>query len=87
MKISSLWNCIKDAGFENAYFFAVVEDKLFYDGPDKAGIYSYFRSGRTLTEKVDKPTGNKDKSVTISGNYLIKWEPVGNGMKYVLVEV
>jgi hypothetical protein len=78
---------LKNAGFANAYFLAVVDDKLFYDGPDKTGIYSYFRDGRTLRGMIEKPTGAKDKTVTIGGQYQVKWEAVGNGMKYAFLEV
>jgi hypothetical protein len=78
---------LKQEGFQNAYFLALVDDKLFYDGPDRTGIYSYFRDGKTLTGTISKPTGSKDKSVTIRGQYQVNWKPVGNGMMYAFVEI
>ena len=77
---------LKDAGFQNAYFLAFVEDKLFYQG-DAKGIYSFFRGGRPITGTIQKPTGEKNDSVEISGTYTINWQVVGNGMKYALIEV
>lgn len=72
------------AGFQSAYFLAVVEDKLFYSGAD-AGIYSYFRTGKTITGRIQKPTGTKSHEVTINGNYTAVWHPITDEMKYCLI--
>lgn len=76
---------LKEAGFLKRYFLAFADDRLFYEGSAE-GIYAYFREGWPLTGTIQKPTGKKDDSVFISGNYTIHWESVGNGMKYALVE-
>jgi hypothetical protein len=76
---------LKEAGFLKTYFLAFVDDRLFYEGSAE-GIYAYFREGRPITGTIQNPTGKKDDSVFISGNYTISWESAGSGMKYVLVE-
>ena len=77
---------LKKAGFSQTYFLAFADDRLFYEGATE-GIYAYFRGGRQLTGTIQKPTGSKDSSIVISGNYTVSWEPAGNGLKYAFVEV
>lgn len=76
---------LKRAGFLKTYFIVFVDDRLFYEGSAE-GIYAYFRGGLSLSGTIPKPTGNKQTSIVISGNYTINWETVGNGMKYAFVE-
>jgi hypothetical protein len=76
---------LKEAGFRTTYFIVFADDRLFYEGSSD-GIYAFFRGGRELHGTVRKPTGKKDESVTINGRYSIVWHPVGQGMKYTLVE-
>ena len=71
-----------------AYFLAVVEDKTFYEG-NEVGIYKYFRGETpvTLSCEITKPTGSKDKVLTLKGSYNVKWNTVKTGMKYCLIEI
>jgi len=76
---------LKKAGFRTTYFIVFADDRLFYEGSSE-GIYGFFRGGRKLHGTVQKPTGKKNESVTINGKYSTTWHPVGQGMKYALVE-
>ena len=76
---------IKAAGFSRCLFLAVVEQRPFYSG-NSYGIYSYFRGGQPLHGKIRKPTGSKDKEVTIRGTYVIRWKDLDDGRKYTWIE-
>ena len=75
------------AGFENAYFIAVADDRLFYSGDKKDGIYSFFRSNKPIEGKITKPTGRQDDSVVVEGSYYANWNSIRGGLKYCVVEV
>lgn len=76
---------LKQAGFKATYFIVFADDRLFYEGSSK-GIYGFFRDKKELSGTIQKPTGKKDESVTISGRYTIVWHDVRQGMKYAFVE-
>ncbi len=76
---------LKESGFNKTFFVVFAEDRLFYEG-GTAGIYGYFRGGRKLTGKVGKPTGKRDKTLTIRGEYAVKWSEVCGPMKFAVVE-
>lgn len=65
---------VKNAGIESAFFVAFVDDKNFYSG-NCGGIYEYFRCGKTIEGRINKPTGKnaEDIYITIEGNYKILW--------------
>lgn len=73
-------------GFKKAFVLFLAEDKKFYSGKD-FGIYSFFRAGKIITGKIQKPTGSKDEEVLISGGYRANWKPVTGDLKYVLIEI
>ena len=74
------------SGFRSAYFIAVVDDSLFYSG-DSSGIYGLFRNEQQITGTIQKPTGKKDKTVTITGSYIAQWQQISSKTKYCLIEV
>ena len=74
------------AGFEKAYFLAVVEHSHFYAG-NSAGIYGLFRDGKVITGEIVKPTGSKDHNLNIAGEYTANWIPLFDKTKYCLTEV
>ena len=79
---------LKKAGFAKGYFIAFTDQTLFYEeGLNNGGIYEYFRKGKVLTGLIQKPTGNKDKSVTLEGKYKVEWNTVNEILKYMLVEI
>lgn len=73
-------------GFKSAYFLALADDPLFYSG-NCSGIYGYFRGGYPITGKVIKPTGLKDKEISINGSYIASWHPVMASTKFCLIRV
>ena len=70
------------AGFSSGYFLVVTEDPLFYSG-GTSGIYGLFRGGRSITGKIQKPTGEKDTHVSVLGSYKADWKPVKDKMVYL----
>lgn len=74
-------------GFEKAYFIAVVDDKSFYSGDKKTGIYAHFRSDSPIEGEIQKPTGRKREQIDIDSSYQVSWIPIQNGWKYFVVEV
>lgn len=74
-----------DAGFKKASLLILAHDPLFYTGGGE-GIYPYFRCGKPLTGRIQKPTGKKDKELYIKGTYYIKWHPIMGELKYALIE-
>jgi hypothetical protein len=77
---------LSKGGFKTAYFIAVADDPLFYSG-NESGIYGYFRNQKPITGEIVKPTGTKDKIVTIYGSYTATWKPISGNAKYCLIKV
>lgn len=74
------------SGFQSAYFLAVADDRLFYSGKD-SGIYGLFRSGRTITGKITKPTGAKNKEINLKGSYNARWLPISEDRRFFFVRI
>lgn len=92
----TMYACVKDIcfmeqlrqhGFTGTYCLTLADDKLFWTGDKETGIYAYFRSGKSITGDVAKPTGNKEGSVHINGSYSIGWKPCGNKWHYYLLTI
>lgn len=77
---------LKIAGFSHAALFILVDDHLFYSGSGE-GIYGFFRGGRPVAGRIEKPTGLKDEHVTVKGSYVVSWSDVADKTKYAVVEV
>lgn len=77
---------LRAAGFSRTALLIFADDHLFYRGPGE-GIYGFFRTGRPITGRVQKPTGAKDEHVEISGRYVVAWSPVLAKTHYTLIEV
>lgn len=77
---------LKLAGFAKTYVLIIAEDPLFYANGSTEGIYGYFRGSRTLTGEITKPTGSKDHSLFVSGEYDIQWQDIQDSMKYTLID-
>lgn len=79
---------MKENGFNNCYFLAVVEkNSPFNSGICTDGIYKIFRKDKMICGCIKKPTGAKDKEVKISGNYKTKWQELNRNWEYLLIEV
>ncbi len=75
------------AGFDAGFFVFTADDHLFFGGPDRTGIYAYFRAGHCLQGTIIKPTGRKDEQVTINGRYSLLWQEVGSVLRYFCLVV
>jgi hypothetical protein len=73
------------AGFSAAGLAVFVDDQLFYGGSTK-GIYDYFRGGKPLHGRIQKPTGRQDYDVLVRGCYPIRWKPISGPLVYAVVE-
>lgn len=77
---------LQDAGFSRTAVLIFVDDPGFYAGKGE-GIYGYFRSGKTLSGVIEKPTGSGGQTVTIKNAYTIHWRPVAGSIHYTLIEI
>lgn len=75
-----------DLGFDQAFAIMLTKNPSFYSGRRSDGIYSFFRRQNLLGGEIQKPTGKRDTSITISGSYTLDWRDAGGGYKYLLVE-
>lgn len=78
---------VKELGFNKTFVMTLVDDPLFYSGSKCTGIYSFFRSNKKITGPITKPTGKKDNSVVIKGNYMIEWKKLDGDERYYLIEI
>ena len=77
---------LKAAGFARAALLIFADARPFYAGSGE-GIYGFFRSGRPITGRIEKPTGDKNDHVQIKGSYVVSWLPVSAATRYAFVEV
>jgi hypothetical protein len=75
------------AGFTNCYFIMVADDPLFYIRGANEGIYQYFRGSKLINGIIQKPTGMRDHTIQIEGQYSILWNEVTNITRYALVSM
>jgi hypothetical protein len=78
---------LKSAGFACAALLIFADDRLFFAGPSDKIIYSYFRAGRPINGRIEKPTGDRNDHVEIKGSYVVSWLPVSSETKYAIIEV
>lgn len=76
---------LKNKGFDSTYCLTVVNDKNFYSGKKKDGIYSFFRGNILLEGTINKPTGNSFESITLDRKYKIDWIGHGSKIKYYII--
>lgn len=77
---------LKIVGFNRTAVLIFADDPLFYSGACE-GIYGFFRGGRVLSGRVEKPTGLKNEHVTIKGNYVVEWRSIEKKLAYALIEI
>lgn len=77
---------LSSSGFKKAYFIAVADDALFYSGAS-GGIYGLFRNRQEIKGIIRKPTGKKDKEISLTGTYEAIWKQVFGTTKYCLIKV
>ncbi|MGE7834912.1 hypothetical protein ABE042_08170 [Viridibacillus arvi] len=77
---------VKKLGFTKTYAVTYVEDALYYRGSKTDGIYAYFRSNKPIHGVIQKHGGKKEESLQIENTYKVRWNSLGNGGKYYIVE-
>lgn len=77
---------LRKLGFQRTALMIFADDPLFYQGSSE-GIYGFFRAGKPLHGRVQKPTGTKYSEASIVGTYTIKWQPIVGPLKYTIIEV
>ncbi|MGB4984267.1 MAG: hypothetical protein WBO70_00655 [Erysipelotrichaceae bacterium] len=80
---------LKENGFTQTYAICLIRDKLFYEGKNTDGIYSFFRDEFVISGIIHKPTGNlKGKDfIKINGCYKIQWINCLSYHKYYLIKI
>lgn len=76
---------LKIAGFSHVALLIIVDDHLFYSGKNE-GIYGYFRNGKPITGRIEKPTKPKNNHVTVKGNHVVSWIDIVDKTKYTVIE-
>ena len=52
------------------------------------GIYAYFRGGQPISGvNIRKPTGSASRTISVGGQYSVKWRPVAGELHYSTVSV
>ena len=75
---------IKQAGFNGTYCITLVDDKNFYSGNKRDGIYSFFRGNKAITGTIEKPTGQRKEQIMICNSYLVNWKDCGKRKFYMI---
>lgn len=75
---------LKKRGFDSTFAVTLVNDDNFISGNKTDGIYAYFREGREINGIITKPTGAKNESIEVEGNYKINWIKNGNYHYYIV---
>ncbi|MFV0412304.1 MAG: hypothetical protein ACK5L3_03415, partial [Oscillospiraceae bacterium] len=75
---------LKKQGFDETCCLTMVEDKLFFSGNRRDGIYQYFRANQPIAGNIAKPTGAGNEAITIEGNYSVVWEQLGSQFYYIM---
>lgn len=82
---------LRNKGFKSAYAVCLVDDPAFCEKTSPRakidGIYGYFRNKITINGSITKPTGDKNKSHTVEGNYCINWEKTGDGRMFYIIQI
>lgn len=76
---------LKAVGFSRTALLIFADDRLFYSGSGE-GIYGFFRTGKPITGRIEKPTGPKNEHVIIKGKYVVTWSQVSPKTRYALIE-
>jgi len=78
--------------FDKCYLIVVTNDKDFWQGNKKDGIYSFFRDENCILKgKIYKPTGIPEIKTAnyyeLNGDYKIQWNSLVNKFKYFIIEI
>ncbi|MDD0823785.1 hypothetical protein PTQ27_04765 [Mannheimia sp. AT1] len=74
-------------GFVENYCITFSEDKNFYTGFKKDGIYDYFRNGKEISGYIEKPTGKDKFEIKLESSYKVIWEDFDEDKKFYIVKI
>ncbi len=75
---------LKEQGFTHTFCLTMVNDKNFYSGAKKDGIYAYFRGTEAISGIIIKPTGKKDEVIKLQNTYKIVWQGNADLQYYII---
>lgn len=79
---------LKKKHFKTNLFITFANDKNFWsDKGNEGSIYYLFRNQKRLYGEIQKPTGKKDKIISLKNAYSIHWKDIQNNLKYFIVEI
>ncbi len=78
---------LKKHGFDETYCMTIVQDKNFYSGKKKDGIYAFFRDSKPICGLINKPTGSSRESVRLKANYFITWLESKKEQRYYIIKI
>jgi len=79
---------LREKGFKTNLFIAFANDKNFWNSKGEKGtIYYLFRNIKKLYGNIRKPTGKKDKTISLKGSYEINWKDIQDNLKYFVIKV
>lgn len=73
-----------EQGFNGGLFAFHATDPGFSSDGRKDAIYRFFRDGKPIQGEIVKPTGKRDSSVTIRGEYLLTWQDQPDKSRFYL---
>jgi hypothetical protein len=73
-------------GFASTAAVIFADDRSFYQGCCN-GIYGHCRGGQAIHGCITKPTGKRDETVMVQGEYVVHWQPVTGDLKYAVVAI
>lgn len=94
----SMYSCVKDIkfmeelrenGFNGTAVLTFVDDRNFYSGRLRTGIYSYFRATTPISGVIEKPTGRReerrDDHCDFSESYNVNWQEINADLRYYTI--
>lgn len=65
---------LKQNGFTHTYCIALVQNKNYYQGNDKEGIYKHFRDEFCFYGEINHKNSTRLKPIQLDGSYPFNWE-------------
>lgn len=80
---------LRENGFNGTAVLTFVDDRNFYSGRLRTGIYSYFRATTPISGVIEKPTGcreeRRDDHCDFSGSYNVNWQEINADLRYYTI--
>ena len=80
---------LRENGFNGTAVLTFVDDRNFYSGRLRTGIYSYFRATTPISGVIEKPTGRReerrDDHCDFSESYNVNWQEINADLRYYTI--